>query len=672
MIKIPVNKMMKKDEVLKMFSIFPPALCLLFTDKSSGGRGSVNDEHRILRLEDLDLSNMQQSWGEPRAAKTVLDKPLKVHGKVYEHGVGTHAFSIITIDLKGAALSIKAMGGVDEEILEKIDENMAGKSRVRFLVFVDRKPAYEGDTICVFDEPCEIDVDLKGAERLDLVVENVEFSLDFDHADWLDAFFILDPESSLVPASLPRPDTPSMGILTPKQPDSPRINAPGHIGAGANREFLYYVPVAGKKPMNIDVKGLPDGLRFNSGKGVIEGESGNPAEYELEIEAENSAGRDKKTIRLSVGSGLAKTPPMGWNSWNCWGTSVDEDKIKAAAEVMVSSGLIDHGWTYVNIDDAWQGERDPETKKISPNDKFPDMKKLADFIHSKGLKFGVYSDVGPKTCAGYEGSKDYECRDAHTYAEWGVDYVKVDWCHSEGLDPEKAYGIFGKALAKCGRDIVYSICNWGYKNPWEWGAKVGGNLWRTTGDIFDAWASVHLLASMQAPLYPFAGPGHWNDPDMLVVGKLGWGPVIRDTRLTPNQQYSHMTYWALLSAPLILGCDLTQLDDFTMNLLTNDEVIAVNQDNLGRQARRLIKEDGIEVWVKDLSDGSKAIGVFNITYYLGEKPYRDYTLDWSSIGLAKVQHVRDLWRQKDLGVYEGSFPVSLPEFGVIMIKVNPE
>ncbi len=632
-----------------------------------------NPVSRILRLEDLDLSHMIQGWGKPQSKKSILGKPLRICGTEFQHGVGTHSLSLFAIDLKGAALSFKAYVGVDEEIrLEIPDDKFLDKGTANFMVFVDKKLVYDSGLMKVFDKPREVNVDLKGAGRLDLIVEDGGDTMDYDHVDWADACLILDPQSKLIPESIPRQSVPTMGILTPQPPDSPRINAQGIIGAGAHRDFLYYIPIAGIRPMEICVQGLPDGLEFNRKKGTIEGVTSDTAEHIIVISAENESGKDSKTICLSIGKGLVRTPPMGWNSWNCWGTSVDEVKMKEAAEALIRTGLINHGWAYVNIDDAWQGERDQKTGRISSNGKFPDMKALADFIHERGLKFGVYTDAGPKTCAGFEGSRSHEAIDAHTYSEWDVDYVKVDWCHTEGMDPKEAYSIFGKALAKCNRDIVFSICNWGVNKPWEWGADVRGNLWRTTGDITDTWASVQHIATAQNPLHPHAKPGHWNDPDMLVIGKLGWGPEIRDTGLTPNQQYCHMSYWCLLSAPLILGCDLTQLDDFTMNLITNDEVIAVNQDILGRQGRCHLRENGIEVWMKDLSDGGKAIGIFNIKYYLSDNPYRDYTLSWASLGLSGSHHVRDLWRRKDLGVFKDSFTVSLPEHGVSLIKVTRE
>jgi alpha-galactosidase len=619
---------------------------------------------KILRLEQLDLTHMTQGWGEAKAGKTIIEKPLRIHGRQFEHGVGTHAISQFAIDLKGAATAFHAWVGLD-------DETEGEPGSVNFLVFIDKRKVFESGVMKFGQGPKEVRVDLTRARRLDLIVEDGDDSTDYDHADWADAYLTLDPKSNNIPESLPRKIR-ATGILTPPPSPAPRINAAGVIGAGAWRDFLYFVPVAGQRPMKIRVEGLPEGLTFDRGKGIVRGLTGKAGEYALTIEAENRYGRDRKSVRLSIGSGLALTPPMGWNSWNCWGTSVDEDKVKAAAEAMVETGLIHHGWAYINIDDAWHGRRDPRTGEISSNEKFPSMERLARFIHSKGLKFGLYTDVGPKTCASFEGSMDHDFRDAQTYAKWGVDYVKVDWCNMKGKDSEPAYRLFGRALAESGRDIVYSICNWGFQNPWEWGEDVGGNLWRTTGDIVDTWGSVYDIANKQAPLYPYAKPGHWNDPDMLVVGKVGWGPQLRNSRLTPDQQYSHISLWCLFSAPLILGCDLTQLDDFTLNLLTNDEVLAINQDMLGSQARRVVKEGAIEVWAKDLADGAKAVGIFVVKPdYFDELALKEFSLSWKAVGLSGPQSVRDLWRQKDLGVFSDAFTVSLPDYGVCLVRVAP-
>ena len=309
---------------------------------------------------------------------------------------------------------------------------------------------------------------------------------------------------------------------------------------------------------------------------------------------------------------------------------------------------------------------------INSNEKFLDMKALCDYIHSKGLKAGIYSSPGPFTCAGFPASYRHEVQDAERYAQWGFDYLKYDWCSYDGVaknkslpELKKPYVIMRAALNKVDRDIVFSLCQYGMGDVWEWGAEVGGNCWRTTGDIGDSWSSMAGIGFAQNGHEKFAGPGHWNDPDMLVVGQVGWGNL-HPTGLTPNEQYTHITLWCLLCSPLLIGCDMAQLDEFTLNLLTNDEVLEVSQDPLGKQAGRVAQKDNAEVWAKDMEDGSKAVGLFN----RGELE-ADVTVNWSDLGVSGKQAVRDLWRQKDLGQFDGSYTVKIGRHGAAMIRVAP-
>ena len=368
---------------------------------------------------------------------------------------------------------------------------------------------------------------------------------------------------------------------------------------------------------------------------------------------------------------------MGWNSWNCWGLAVDEQKVVASAHTYRDKGLMNHGWTYVNIDDGWEirgdlnPKRDPEGN-ILTNEKFPDMKRLGDSIHALGLKFGIYSSPGPLTCGGYTASYKHEEQDALSFASWGIDYLKYDWCSYDGIakdttlaEYKKPYFVMRDALAKVNRDIVYSLCQYGMGNVWEWGNEVGGNLWRTTGDITDTWESLREIGFNQVSNQPYAKPGNWNDPDMLIVGWVGWGPSLHPTRLTPDEQYTHISMWCLLSAPLLIGCDLQRLDEFTLNLLTNDEVIAIDQDPLGSQAKRVLVDGNIQVWVKNLADGSNAIGVFN----LGEKTMK-YNLNFEKAGLKAGVELRDLWRQKNLGKPGKAMDISISSHGVLLLKLK--
>ncbi|MBN1902485.1 NPCBM/NEW2 domain-containing protein [Candidatus Sumerlaeota bacterium] len=619
---------------------------------------------RIVRLEDLDITKITQGWGKPQKNLSVDGNPITINEKKFDRGVGTHATSRMIIDLKGGAKSFSAYVGMDDEIKKE-------KGSVSFRVYADEKKVFDSDVMKKGDTAKEAKADLTGANFLYLIVTAGGDGINFDHADWADAVIVMDEKSDAMPEAIDQPKKEKY-ILSPGERGAPRINCPDVIGAGENKDFLYYIPIVGRRPLDVAVFNLPNGLIYDSESNSIKGKTSSKGDCTITVTAKNKFGEDKKSFDLRVGAALSQTPPMGWNSWNCWGCAVDENKIKAAADAMAASGLINHGWSYINIDDCWQGKRDETTKKINSNEKFPDMKELADYIHSKGLKFGVYTDSGTKTCGGYEGSKGFEKIDALRYAEWGVDYVKCDWCNTEGMEPEPAYTIMGEAIKECRRDIVFSICNWGHKNPWEWGAKVGGNLWRTTGDIVDTWESMSKIGFSQARLAQYAQPGHWNDPDMLVIGKVGWGPNLRDSRLTPDEQYTHISLWCLLSSPLLLGCDLTQLDNFTLNLITNDEVLAINQDKLGKQAQCLINENDIQVWVKNLADGSKAVGIFDAAD-------RDILLDdgiefklrWEDIKLTGKQNVRDVWKQHELGEWRDAITVKIPEHGVKLLKVTP-
>ncbi len=470
-------------------------------------------------------------------------------------------------------------------------------------------------------------------------------------------------------------------ILTPAEKPQPQINGARVYGQRTGKPFLFRIPVSGKRPMTFSAEGLPKGLKLDARTGIISGKVMRKGTYNVKITAKNALGRDQKNLRIVIGKRVALTPPMGWNSWNVWGLSVNQQRVYAAAKAFVEKGLANHGWTYVNIDDGWEiygksaeAKRKPDGE-IRPNKKFPDMKKLGDEIHALGLKFGIYSSPGPLTCGGYTASYGHEFRDARTFAKWGVDYLKYDLCSYRKLmkdqnDPKELMVPYQKmhwALQKVNRDIVYSLCEYGNGKVWEWGAKVGGNLWRTTGDIWDDWQRMVSIGFHQEQAAPFAGPGHWNDPDMLVVGWVGWGEHLHRSHLTPDEQYTHVSLWALLSAPLLIGCDLQRLDDFTLNLLTNDEVLAIDQDALGKQAVPVIKQGDIRVYKKKLSDGNWAIGMFN----LGQRT-RAFTFIFAKAGIPNNVYVRDVWRQKNLGKFSESFKSKIPAHGVRLIKLMPE
>jgi alpha-galactosidase len=459
-------------------------------------------------------------------------------------------------------------------------------------------------------------------------------------------------------------------ILTPAIKKEPKINGAKVFGVRPRSPFLFKVAATGQAPLTYYAKELPEGLAIDSTDGLITGVVKKKGEYIVNLAVKNTSGTATRQLKIVCGNTLSLTPPLGWNSWNCWGLSVSDEKIRKSAEAMKTSGLIDHGWTYINIDDGWEYMHDKDGK-ILTNSKFPNMYSLCAYVHSLGLKIGIYSSPGTKTCGGYEGSYTFEEKDAEAYAAWGIDYLKYDWCSYGNLfsNPSKSqmkypYQVMRKALHKVNRDIHYSLCQYGMGKVWEWGAEVEGNSWRTTGDIEDTWGSLSRIGFSQGKCSPFSAPGRWNDPDMLVVGWVGWGPALHYTRLTPSEQYTHITLWSLLSSPLLLGCDLNQLDPFTLNLLTNDEVIAVNQDPLGKQATHVKDNDSYMIWIKDLEDGSKAVGLFNLT----EEPL-NIPVDLKDLNLKGRWNLRDLWRQTNLGAVEQHFEMNVLPHGAMLIKI---
>jgi len=487
-------------------------------------------------------------------------------------------------------------------------------------------------------------------------------------------------------ASAPAQNNPAS--LTPPSPPTPQIHGAKVFGVHPGHPLLFTVAATGDRPMTFSADNLPAGLVLDPTTGQISGTAPQAGDYPVTLHAKNSLGKTDRQLLIKVGNTIALTPPMGWNSWNCFASAVSDAKIRAAADAMAKSGLINHGWTYVNIDDFWQvnpkskdetlhGPERDASGNILPNSRFPDMKALAQYIHAQGLKAGLYSSPGTYTCGGCTGSYQHEEQDARQYADWGFDYLKYDWCtykfiykREEGVDGlKKPYQVMAAGLAKVDRDIVYSFCQYGMGDVWKWGAETGGNSWRTTGDIRDTWQSMMSNGARGNGIESYASPGHWNDPDMLVVGQVGWGPHLHATHLTPDEQYTHISLWCLQAAPLLIGCDLTQLDPFTLGLLTNDEVIDIDQDSLGAAAHIGGGADHptfIQMWAKPLEDGSLAVGLIN----LSDKPSGD-TLSFGDFGLKGPQIVRDVWRQKDLGTFAQEFNSGLiPPHGVLLVRLR--
>ena len=438
-------------------------------------------------------------------------------------------------------------------------------------------------------------------------------------------------------------------ILTPEPSPKPKINGAKVFGVRPGNPVLFTIPVTGNRPMTITAKNLPAGLILDESSGRLSGSIKIPGTYKMIINAKNDSGTTEREFRIIVGEKLALTPPMGWNSWNGWGDFVTDENVRTTAEAMVRTGLINHGWTNINIDIGWEGKRGGKFNAIQPSDKFPDMKGLCDYVHSLGLRIGIYSTPWVRTYFGYTGgssdNKDgsleaikidkssteghyvgkykFDKNDVQQFEEWGIDYLKFDWTSRidkpDSIDNIK---VMSEILRKSKRDIVFSLCNplsiddAARKLPYV-------HLYRTMTDIRDVWDNSMLtkdrwalgitdIWDMHREWREFTKPGCWADPDMLVVGWVGFGDKeLHSTLLTPDEQYTHISLWCLWSAPLLIGSPIEKLDKFTLSLLSNDEVIEINQDPLGRQAY-LAKKDGEgEVWVKSMEDGSKAVGLFN-------------------------------------------------------------
>ena len=466
-------------------------------------------------------------------------------------------------------------------------------------------------------------------------------------------------------------------ILTPVAPAEPRFNTTPLYGVRPGSPIHFRFGVSGEKPMKFSSDDLPKGLTLNPDNGALSGSLGKAGSYTFTVKAKNAKGEQTQRFTIRCGSKIALTPPMGWNSWNCWGLSVTQDKVISSSKALIEKGLADYGYCYMNIDDGWEAPKRNADGTIAVNEKFPSMKELGDWLHSEGLKFGIYSSPGDLTCGGYLGSIDHELQDAESYNSWGVDYLKYDWCgygRKHATEPDnktvasyvRPYLLMERCLRQQPRDIFYSLCQYGMAEVWKWGHAVDANSWRTTGDITDTWESLYDIGFGRQPeLYPYAQPGHWNDPDMLIVGKVGWSNNLRDSRLTPDEQYTHISLWTLLASNMLIGCDIAQMDEFTVSLLCNNEVNAVNQDILGKQAQRVVLDGNIQIWSRPLSDGSYAVGIFNVGRDDARVDFKKY---FKEMGINNLQSIRDLWRQQDLSTTDVNY--FIPTHGVKYLKIK--
>ena len=677
------NDTMKKTKFLK--SVIAGLVVLIGTLNVSVASAQT------VWLDQLDLSTITQGYGTPKSNKSIDGNTLTIAGKTFERGIGTHSESLLTIILDGQATLFTAFVGIDDEVKGQ-------HPAAEFIINGDGKMLWSSGIMRLGDAAKPCSVRLEGVKKLELLVTDGGNGNYYDHVNWVDARFETTGATTFKTFN-PVPGEPY--ILTPTPSASPKITGARVFGVRPGSPFQFLVTATGDRPMTFSASKLPKGLKIDAKTGIISGKLKQRGTYNVVLKAKNAKGTTVRKFRIACGDRIALTPPMGWNSWNCFAQEVSAEKVKRAADAMVSSGLINHGWTYVNIDDFWQNHRDSkdpslrgefrdEAGNIVTNKRFPDMKGLADYVHNLGLKIGLYSSPGPWTCGGCAGSYGYEKQDAESYANWGFDYLKYDWCSYgnviDGLpenDPLKVsslsynggselylamkpYKMMGEILRQQPRDIVFSVCQYGMSDVWKWGDAVYGNCWRTTNDITDTWASVKNIALDQDKSAPYARPGNWNDPDMLVVGHVGWGNP-HPSKLKPDEQYLHISLWSLFSAPLLIGCDIEKLDDFTLNLLTNDEVIEINQDPLGKQATCLQTIGELRIYVKELEDGSKAVGFCNFGLDIAELSYTDF----AKLGLNGQYNVRDLWRQKDvdrINTQTENLKIKVPVHGVVLYK----
>ncbi len=485
---------------------------------------------------------------------------------------------------------------------------------------------------------------------------------------------------------------PTSDLRTPPPLSTPHLNGPRVYGVRPGHPFLYRIPCTGNRPMKFSARNLPAPLKLNRRSGIISGNAPErPGVFTITFKASNAHGTDTRQLKIVVGDTIGLTPQMGWNDWYSYYDRISDSDVRAAGAAMISSGMADFGYQFIDIDDCWArkpGSDDPALKgpardaqgNILSNARFPDMPALTAYIHSLGLKAGIYSGPGPLTCARYEASYQHDEADAHRFAAWGFDLLKYDWCSYGRIakdktlaEDEKPYIKMGGILHGLDRDVVFNMCQYGMGDVWNWGRQVGGNSWRTTGDVGvargDTLPGFYRIGFANAADGANAGPGGWNDPDYILIGTVGDAHHIdapgQLTALTHEEQYSYMSMWSLMAAPLIFSGEMTHLDPFTLNVLCNFEVIDVDQDPLGKQAAIVRKTDDEFILEKPLEDGSVAVGLFNLT----TEP-RTISADWHDLGLKGTQTVRDIWRQRDLGSITENLSSQVPPHGVILVRLG--
>jgi len=484
-------------------------------------------------------------------------------------------------------------------------------------------------------------------------------------------------------------ETPAPELLTPASKPQPRINGPLVYGCRPGHPFLYRIPCQGERPIRFSVKGLPSELKLDPSTGIISGTVPSKGEYKIIVQAKNSKGKAKRNFKIIAGDKLALTPPMGWNHWYAHYDRITDKMTREAADFMISSGMADVGYNYVNLDDCWSNattyKKDPKREgpprddqgNILSNSYFPDMNGLTDYIHSKGLKAGIYTSPSNISCTGFTGAYGHEEQDARQFASWGFDFLKYDWCSyskmpgvDESLEAlQKPFRQIGSVLKLLDRDIVFNICqSWDAGDASKWGAEVGGHSWRTGKDLGLELDNIFEVAIKNSEYRQYSKPGEWNDPDYIQIGWIGNAMKLGAPELTTmpaSKQYAYMSLWSLMAAPLFYSGDMSKLDEFTLNVLCNPEVIEVNQDQLGESGLVIKKSESCFIMVKNLVDGSKAVGLFNQS-----KNVTNVEVTWKELQIDGKYEVRDLWRQKDLDDCMDKFTSQVPAQGVVMVKIS--
>jgi len=646
-------------------------------------------------LTDLDLAQLhyvgwrkptvvQPSATPPPAGKAPAAPSLKIAGRTFDRGVGTFVTSALWLELDGRTERFEAFVGVDDSATDK-------SAAVIYSIIGDEKKLWESGVIARGEPARKVDVALTGVRSLLLKIECATEPKPNHVADWAEARFTFAGEKPRT-VRTPREE---VVLLTPPAAAAPRLNGPRVYGCRPGNPFLYRIPTTGERPMTFAADGLPASLKLDPARGIITGTAPARGTAAVTLRARNARGETTRPFKIVSGSTLALTPPMGWNHWYAHYERITDAMMREAADIIVRSGMADAGYAYVSIDDCWMNApQDPAPKakrhdplrvgplrdaagNIQTNKYFPDMRALTDYIHASGLKAGIYTSPGPLTCAGYAASYEHEEQDARQFAAWGFDFLKYDWCTYGRIVPgdttlaalQKPYRQMGSIVERLPRDVVFNLCQYGRGDVWEWGQAVGGQCWRTGDDLGGHLASLFDVALKNAEHRAWSRPGAWNDPDYVQIGWIGdarGGGQPQPCPLTPTEQYSFLSLWSLMAAPLFYSGDLTHLDPFTLNVLCNPEVIDIDQDPLGESARVVKLTRDTFLMIKTLDDGSKAVGLGN----RGDVPV-EITATWRDLEVKGPQLVRDVWRQRDLGPSDGEYRARVPRHGVLLLRMRP-